>query len=86
MEGIGQSACEGSGNGSLRIGVSTYEMNATEIHGDERLVMMKNGPQRRKGLSIKLSMKAECLSENGRFSFGRHDPRVTHQAFQKHAF
>ena len=41
MEGIGQSACEGSGNGSLRIGVSTYEMNATEIHGDERLVMME---------------------------------------------
>ena len=29
------------GNGSLRIGVSTYEINATEIHGDERLVMME---------------------------------------------
>ena len=41
MEGIGQSACEGSGNGSLRIGVSTYEMNATEIHGDERIAMME---------------------------------------------
>jgi hypothetical protein len=31
---------EGGGDGLLRIGDSTYEMNATEIHGDERLAMM----------------------------------------------
>ncbi|MEZ7830071.1 MAG: hypothetical protein QMC06_00845 [Gammaproteobacteria bacterium] len=31
---------EGGGDGLLRIGNSTYEMNATEIHGDERLAMM----------------------------------------------
>ena len=81
MEGIGQSACEGSGNGSLRIGVSTYEMNATEIHGDERLVMMESGPQRRTCLSIKHSIKAGRPSMTGRYSSGRHDPRVTNQEF-----
>ncbi|MEX0963274.1 MAG: hypothetical protein WDZ52_04415 [Pseudohongiellaceae bacterium] len=31
----------GSGDGLLRIGDSTFEMTATEIHGDDRIAMMR---------------------------------------------
>jgi hypothetical protein len=40
---------ERGGDGWLRIGEATYSMEATEIHGDERMAMMEQRGQNRCG-------------------------------------